>query len=61
MNPHPMTASKAGNYYPVIPSTYPSRAVRRAIRYRRDDRLPPGWLQLLALRPQLRAEIRRGA
>lgn len=40
-----------------FPSWYPNRAVRRAVKQRREFRLPNEWKAFLALNPNLRQTI----
>lgn len=47
-----------GFYYPAIPSWWPNRQVRRAVRQGRESRLPAEWKAFLGLNPNLRQTIR---
>ncbi len=42
---------------PVVPSWYPKRAVRRAVKQRRESRLTSAWKAFLALNPNIRQHI----
>lgn len=42
--------------YPVIPASWPSRAIRRAVKQHRLHRLPTAWKAALAATPRI-AEV----
>lgn len=42
--------------YPEVTATWPSRSVRRAVRFRRVP-TAPGWQTFLTLNPQARAAV----
>lgn len=43
--------------YPAVPSWWPNRATRRAIKQGREQRLSPDYRGFLALNPNLRQHI----
>lgn len=48
----------AASSYPEIPSWWPSRAIRRAVKLGREARLPAAWVRFLAVNPDLRKQIK---
>jgi hypothetical protein len=44
-------------HYPAVPAQWASRAIRRAIRNRKESRLPAEWKQYLAVNPNFRTMV----
>jgi hypothetical protein len=56
--PVDMGMYKTPGVYPVVPATWPNRAVRRAVRYRRE--LPREWAAFFFANPKLKELVRTG-
>lgn len=46
-----------GISYPTVPANWPNRAIRRAVKLRRESRLPGEWGQFLMMDPSMRTSI----
>lgn len=55
---NPFQANKAEGHYPVVPSTYPNRIIRRTLKHR-AGKLPQVWVAFFAQFPNLADVARR--